>query len=150
MKTYVHGVPKKVTDRISQMTFIHRSRCLWTNLQPSWNQKSQPRPQFFNSCFQATSSINQVHFTLHISGFCISYPDNITIKLAQLLCVIFYQIQVQSMPLTEFCSNWICQSCYMDFSKVLDGFVKIDIWISLSCTIVQLLYDFVKVAKWIC
>ena len=26
----------------------------------------------------------------------------------------------------EFCSNLICQSCYMDFSKLLDGFVKID------------------------
>ena len=30
-------------------------------------------------------------------------------------------------PSCEFCSNcWICQSCYMDFSKLLDGFVKID------------------------
>ena len=26
----------------------------------------------------------------------------------------------------------ICQSCYMDFSKLLNGFVKIDTWISLS------------------
>ena len=28
--------------------------------------------------------------------------------------------------------TWICQNCYMDFFKLLHGFVKIDTWISLS------------------
>ena len=58
----------------------------------------------------------------------------------------FYETQVRSLPclvshsvtswvsaLVELYSNWICQSSYMDFSKLLDGFVKIDIWISLVC-----------------
>ena len=45
-----------------------------------------------------------------------------------------YQSVCQSVSaFCEFCSNWICQSCSMDFSKLLDGFVKIDRWISLSC-----------------
>ena len=30
--------------------------------------------------------------------------------------------------------NWICQNCYMDFFKLLHGLVKIDTWISLSCS----------------
>ena len=30
----------------------------------------------------------------------------------------------------EFCSNWICQTCEVDFTTV---FVNIDLWISLSC-----------------
>ena len=35
--------------------------------------------------------------------------------------------------LVKFCSNCqICESCYMDLSKLLDGFVNIDTWISLS------------------
>ena len=38
-------------------------------------------------------------------------------------------------PLIEFCSNCICQSCCIDFSKVLDAFVKINIWIALICYI---------------
>ena len=37
-------------------------------------------------------------------------------------------------PLAEFCSNcWICQSCYMNFAKLLYGFVKIDKRNSLGC-----------------
>ena len=36
--------------------------------------------------------------------------------------------------LVEFCSNCLyCQSCYMDFSNLFNGFVKINTWISLSC-----------------
>ena len=35
--------------------------------------------------------------------------------------------------LVEFSSNWICQSCYMDFYRLLVGFVKIDVRISPSC-----------------
>ena len=30
--------------------------------------------------------------------------------------------------------RWICQNWYLDFSKLLHGFLKIDIWISLSCS----------------
>ena len=53
----------------------------------------------------------------------------------------FYQTHVWSLPrlvtpslsaLIEFCLNWICQSCYMHFFKLSDGFVKNVIWISLS------------------
>ena len=34
----------------------------------------------------------------------------------------------------EFCTDcWSDQSCYIDFSKSLHGFVKIDTWISLIC-----------------
>ena len=29
--------------------------------------------------------------------------------------------------------TWICQNCYMDFSKLLNGFVKIDQWRYLNC-----------------
>ena len=25
--------------------------------------------------------------------------------------------------LVQYCSNWICQSCYIDFSKLLDGWI---------------------------
>ena len=40
----------------------------------------------------------------------------------------------------------------MDFSKLLDGFVKIDTWISPSCYMdfSGLLHGFVKVVTWIC
>ena len=34
--------------------------------------------------------------------------------------------------LVEFCSNWICRICYMEFSRF--WFVKIDQWISLICS----------------
>ena len=37
--------------------------------------------------------------------------------------------------LVKFCSNCqICQSCYMDLSKLLDGFVKGVTWICQSCS----------------
>ena len=55
----------------------------------------------------------------------------------------FYQTQVRSLPclitlsvsrLVEIYSNClICQSCYMDFSKLSNGFVKINTWISFGC-----------------
>ena len=53
----------------------------------------------------------------------------------------------QNKGLVEFCSNWFCQSSYMYFFKLLDGFVKIDLWISLSCykNLSKLLNGFVKV-----
>ena len=50
--------------------------------------------------------------------------------------------------LCEFCSNRrICQSCYMDFSKLLHGFVKIDtrICLNLYTVFAKLLNGFVKV-----
>ena len=72
----------------------------------------------------------------------------------------FYRTQVQSLPclasksLTPCfcCSYWICQSCYMDFSKLLIGFVKVDIWISLSCymDLSKLMHGFLKVVTGIC
>ena len=60
----------------------------------------------------------------------------------------FYRTRIQSLPWLsvspsvtphfELCWNcWICQSCYMDFSKLLLGFVKVDTCISLSCYIEQ-------------
>ena len=44
--------------------------------------------------------------------------------------------------LVEFCSNWICQICYMEFCKF--WFVKIDQWISLICSmdLPKLIYGF--------
>ena len=42
-------------------------------------------------------------------------------------------LHIKVSPFVDYCSNWICQSCSMYFSKFLDGFAKIDIWISLSC-----------------
>ena len=59
-----------------------------------------------------------------------------------------------------FFSNWIFQSCYVDLSRLLDGFVKIDVWISLSCYMdlccqkwymdfSRLLDGFVKIDAWI-
>ena len=60
----------------------------------------------------------------------------------------FYRTHIQSLPWLsvspsvtphfELCWNcWICQSSYMDFSKLLLGFVKVDKCISLSCYIEQ-------------
>ena len=40
-----------------------------------------------------------------------------------------YLTQVWSLP----CTCWICQSFYMDFSKLLYWCVKIDTWTSPSC-----------------
>ena len=66
---------------------------------------------------------------------------NITIKVWSLPCLV-------SPSLTE-CSlwdlSWICQNFYMDFSKLLDGFVKTDTWISLS----SVLNRYVKFDTWI-
>ena len=38
----------------------------------------------------------------------------------------------QNKSLVEFCSNWFCQTCEVDFTT---GFVNVDLWISLSCYI---------------
>ena len=63
--------------------------------------------------------------------------------------------------------KWICQNWYMDFSRLLHGFFKIDTWISLIChmefrkfdtwislncymDLSNLLYGFLKVVSWIC
>ena len=75
----------------------------------------------------------------------------------------YYRTQVQSLPclvrhsVTEslfflFFSNFICQSCYMDFSEFLHGFVKIDTCIYLSCymDLSKLLHGFVKDVTQIC
>ena len=53
----------------------------------------------------------------------------------------------QNKGLVEFCSNWFGQSSYMYFFKLLDGVVKIYLWISLSCykNLSKLLNGFVKV-----
>ena len=61
-------------------------------------------------------------------------------------------LTLPSSPLVEFGLNLICQSCYMDFSKLLHGFVKINRWISLSCNVdlSKLLHGFVNVGTWTC
>ena len=35
----------------------------------------------------------------------------------------------KSVALLKFCSDWKCQSCYMDFSKFVDGFVKVVVFL---------------------
>ena len=74
----------------------------------------------------------------------------------------FYQTQVRSLPclitlsvsrLVEIYSNClICQSCFMDFSKLSNGFVKTDAWISPSCYIdmSKLINGFLEIFTWIC
>ena len=61
-------------------------------------------------------------------------------------------LTLPASPLVEFGLNLICQSCYMDFSKLLHGFVKINRWISLSCNVdlSKLLHGFVNVGTWTC
>ena len=44
--------------------------------------------------------------------------------------------------LVEFCSNWICQSCNMYFSRQLNEFATIVLWMFLSCYM-----DLSKIAK---
>ena len=50
------------------------------------------------------------------------------------------------------CRAYISQVCYMRFSKLLNEFVKIDIWISLSCymDLSKLIHGFLWVVTWIC
>ena len=55
--------------------------------------------------------------------------------------------------LVDFCSNcWIGQSCYMGFSKLLHGFVKIDGRNSLSCYMdfSKMTHGFLKFSTWTC
>ena len=40
-------------------------------------------------------------------------------------CLVLSVHQLVS-ALVEFCSTWLCQGCYMDFSKLLHGFVNVD------------------------
>ena len=50
--------------------------------------------------------------------------------------------------LVVFCSNcWICQSCYMDLSKLIHGFLQIVTWICQNwySYLIKLLHGFVKV-----
>ena len=49
-------------------------------------------------------------------------------------------------PLVEFCSTcWICQICCIDFSMfLLNGFIKIETWISLSCYMDLSKFGFLK------
>ena len=51
------------------------------------------------------------------------------------------------LPLVLNFNCWICQRCYMDFSKLLHGFLKIDTCISLICymDLSKLLHGFFKV-----
>ena len=46
-------------------------------------------------------------------------------------CLAWSVSQQSVCGLVEFCSKWICQSCQMDFSKLMQGFVKIYKWIKL-------------------
>ena len=48
--------------------------------------------------------------------------------------------------------QWICQNWYMDFHKLLHGFVKNGTWISVSCymNLSRLMHGFFKVITWIC
>ena len=52
-------------------------------------------------------------------------------------CAIFFGPESDHCLVLSVCQSpflsKICQSFYMDFSKLLHGFVKIDTWISLSC-----------------
>ena len=50
------------------------------------------------------------------------------------------------------CLDKIWQKCYMNFTKLLNGFVKIDTWISLSCymDLSKLIHGFLQVVTWIC
>ena len=91
-------------------------------------------------------------------------PKLLHVHVAHLLCqfVIFVRdpspiilaLPVRHLvsPRFEFCTNcWSDQSCYIDFSKSLHGFVKIDTWISLICymAVSKLPYGFVKLVTWI-
>ena len=80
-----------------------------------------------------------------------SEVDKITFKFSFAVPCTIIALPCQSVSrLVEFCSN--CCSCYMYFSKLLNGFFKIDTWISLSCymDLSKLLHGFVKVVSWIC
>ena len=56
---------------------------------------------------------------------------------------VMLSIPEQNKSLVEFCSIWVCQSCSMDFYKLIDVFVNIDIWISPR-------YDFFfKIDTWL-
>ena len=87
--------------------------------------------------FQLNSFPNQM-----VRNICHQEHQNETKSLRQqtIFCVSILTLPVLSDPIiafscqslteslpdfVEFCSNWICQSCYMDFFKLLDGFVKV-------------------------
>ena len=48
--------------------------------------------------------------------------------------------------------TWICQNCYIDFSKSLYGFVIFHTWISLSfyMDLPKLILEFLSGVAWIC
>ena len=80
-----------------------------------------------------------------------SEVDKITFKFSFAVPCTIIALPCHSVSrLVEFCSN--CCSCYMYFTKLLNGFFKIDTWISLSCymDLSKLLHGFVKVVSWIC
>ena len=74
---------------------------------------------------------------------------------AKCLELTFFMLNIADKPLDTMqrtvlffflCSNWICPSCYMDFSfsKLLDGIVKIERQIFLSFYM-----DLLKIDAWI-
>ena len=87
--------------------------------------------------------------------YCAFSPQPIIrIYQAKLHVSYFYQTRVQS--LTWLISKSAVCHCSLskllhEFSKLLDGFVKIDAWISLSCYMdfSKLMHGFVKAVMWI-
>ena len=57
-----------------------------------------------------------------------------------------------ALPCPSFSHSLLFMTVRLDLSKLLNGFVKIDTWISLSCykDLLKFQYGFVKVVTWIC
>ena len=76
--------------------------------------------------------------------------NRLTLKSLQIIFVLRPIFRFRSL-----CSRvvtWICQNWYMDFSKLIGGFVSIDTWISLNCYmgLSKLIHGFLQVFTWIC
>ena len=73
------------------------------------------------------------------------------LMIMEMTAMFFYRIQFRSLPclvtesvraLVEFCFNWICQSCFMVFSKMLDVFVKVGVWMNCYMDLSKLIHVF--------
>ena len=56
-----------------------------------------------------------------------------------------------TLDLSELIHTWIFLSCYMDSSKLINGFLQVVTWICQSCymDLLKLLHGFVKVVLFI-
>ena len=109
--------------------------------------------QRFFLCGECLVDFLAIPFEIHHSSFTLhEYNSCFLLDPSQIMHCLAFSLSQSLNPRFEFWLNcWICQSWYMNFSKMLHGFLYIVTWICQNryMHFYRLLYGFVKIDKWI-